>query len=365
MHRLTTQVDYFLQVVRIDEDPVWPRDESELVIGSQNLGSGHVQYWAYPKNLGKNKTDIPEAEVLAQENFAPKPAILVNQIKGLGSDGKELELILIKDGHAWARTLSSLANLEDNITSILELSKDKFDLVVEHFMTTSNVSPETEDILDNLEKGEVEEDNDQLMVQETEVRMESGELKIEEEDGQEIPHLLHHDQQSNIYSPNYQSLSKTSSTPSSEKPLAKLVLVLPILIILGGFLGVLNFREEIIGGFKPKTPTLTPTPVPTLTPTPTPSLDRSNYKIRVLNGTSKAGAAGVLGKKLEEQGWKIEKVGNFTNFNNPQTYIKVKKELDMVVSTLVEDLSSEYEATLSGQLKDTELVDVEVVIGKK
>lgn len=366
-------LDYFLQVVREDEAPVWPRDENELVIGSQPLPGSLIQYWAYPKGEGKDPNDPPKAEILASEHPAPKPAILINQVKGLGEGGKELELILVKNGHAYAQTLSSLSNLEDNIGSILDLAKKRYDLSLEHFMTTSSVSPKVEEILDNLEKGEEKEESVYHLTQE--------ESEVKDE-AMEIPHL-----HQRIKSATFDISHSKPHTPHGRPQITitlpvfhlsflspTIILIAVLIFVLGGglILGQRIFNKNSLSNklsFLPfvqkevKVETI-PTISPTHTPTPVPGVIRSKYQVRVLNGSSKAGAAGVLGNNLESRGWQINKVGNYINFSNTQTFIKAKDGLSEAAKALVEDLKGEYEATISGILKEDDSVDLEVVIGR-
>src|SRR5688572_6782769 len=145
---------YYLEVVKKGaSEPEWPRPKEELVVGSQDIGD-YTQYFAYHVDLGKTPDDLPPAEIVASENPTPRAAILIDQPHPVvdGSDEEVLELILSKDGHAFAHTASSLVTLEDNISRILEIAKSKFKMEVEHFMTTDRVSEAVEKKLDSLEE---------------------------------------------------------------------------------------------------------------------------------------------------------------------------------------------------------------------
>jgi len=336
--------EYFLQVVKEGEKVEWPRPEEDLVIGSQKLEGGYVQYWAYPKESGRESDDLPPAEATAQKHTIDKPTILIDR-GGKKDETSEyfLELILVKDGHAWCKTESSLENLEDNLTSILESAKQKFNIKVEHFMTTDKVPSEVEKRLDDLEQGgSIDEE---VVVGKQEVV--AGSFK-----SQQLP-------TSGIYA---------SNKPSGKiaKSYSKMWMMLPVVLILLIFGGVILFSDKSFPKFSfLASPTPTPTEIPTPTPIPTPSIDRSQIKVRVLNGTTETGLAAVLKGDLEEKGWQVVSIGNAAIFTVPQTYIKVKDGGEQAAAVMVADLSPRYEATSSANLKSTDTADLEVVIGKK
>lgn len=334
--------EYYLQVVKDGETPQWGHPEEELTVGSQPLSSGYTQYWAYPKNSNKEADDLPPAEVLARENPASKPAVIIDQV----SEDETLRLVLVKDGHAWAKTESSLSNLEDNITALLDSAKANLGISTEHFMTTSRVSESVERKLDELEEaggGEAERPG-----------------VIADEFSSQIPRSG-----TNSNSAPLAARYPVSSPPASSN---KLSLIIPALVILAVFAGVVVFKDKILAKLTPAaTKEVSTTPTPTLTPTliPTPSLDRSQYKIRVLNGTKKTGAAGVLGDELKGLGWEILSVGNAVKQSESQTLVRVKPDLDKVAETLISDLAEDYQATVSSNLKTSDKADAEVVIGKE
>ncbi len=139
---------YYLEVVKDGQDPEWPVSEEQLVIGSQPLDGGYTQYWAYPKEEGADPQQLPEAEELAKQYLAAQPTLLVHQ-----PSPKLIELLITNKGHAWARTESSLANLEDGIHELLDFAKKRFTIDIEGFMTTKNVTPEVEKKMDEMESG--------------------------------------------------------------------------------------------------------------------------------------------------------------------------------------------------------------------
>lgn len=323
--------EYYLQVVLAGEKPVWPHDEGDLIIGSKQLEEGFVQYWAYLKGSGKSPHTAPRAETTAAQHVVSGPIILIDQPQSSGS--AELELILSKDGHAWGKTESNVANLEDNLSSILELAHKQFQMRVENFLTTKNVTADVEKVLDDL----------------------ASETKIESS----------HPVQSN-------PLTEANVAMPRQSGSSKKWVILPIALIIIIFGAIVYFREEIIAKLNnsqasTKTETIaTVTPTPQLTPTPTPiSLDRSQYQVRVLNGTTQNGEASKLADKLKEMKWQILKVGNATNSATPKTLVRVKSKTQEAGGVMVSDLASDLSATISADLKSQDKADIEVVIGKE
>lgn len=339
-----TAVQYYLQVVREGEEPTWPVSKEELEIGSKSLGSGFIQYWAYPKISGKSADEDPYVELIASKNPTDHPAVLIDQ-SGELEDG--LELILVKDGHAWAKNETSLENLEDNISATLDFAKDKLNIDIEHFMTTDRVDPKVERKLDELEEAEEE-------------------FKGGEE------HVVSHDHPVSLAeaADNFQVPQRSRDSQSlKDKILSKLGIIIPIVLVVAVFSGVIVFRDTITGKLtsnqSSSEETIVETVSPTPTPSPTPSVDRSEVKVRVLNGTTKTGAAGALAKQLKELGWQTVKTGNAKNQATSQTLVRVKEGEETTGEVLASDLAPDLNAEVTVGLKESDTVDAEVVIGKE
>lgn len=370
--------EYYLQVVEGDPPAgglQWPRPGAELVVGSQPLEDGYTQYWAYPKESGKEADELPHAEVVASENKAEKRAVLIDQYGPAG----ELELVLVRDGHAWGKEQSSLDNLEDNISSLLDFAADKFNMGIEHFMTTNRVAWDVEERLDDLEEagGVVKEPEES---KEPEVHEEEGLEEDSPESSKGIRLARPAGSEDRFGAGRSAGMGSTGQTPyrggatgvgsyagqnnSSGSSKAWLIPVVLILVLFGG---ALFFKDTIIGSLG-GSPAPTPTPVtvaPTATPTPTPALDRSQYKVRVLNGTTKTGAATALAEGLQAKGWQILSKGNAQNQATTQTTVRVKEGSERVAETLILDLAPDLEASAGVNLTASDKADVEVVIGKK
>lgn len=106
-------------------------------------------------------------------------------------------------------------------------------------------------------------------------------------------------------------------------------------------------------------------PSPSPSPTPIPDIDRSVFRLRVLNGTTTSGLASSVADKLKALGFKIDKIGNNSNQSVAQTTIRVKPNDASLSAQLVKDLTGQFEATIGSELKSTDSYDGEVVIGAK
>ncbi len=401
---------YYLQVVKEGQEPEFP--EGDLVVGNQWLEKGYVQHWAYPAESGLAADEVPSAEKLAREYQADKPGILINQQE----DGL-LELILTNNGHAWARTESDLKNLNDNVSEMLDFAQSKFKMKVEGYMTTDNTPSEVERTLEDLdneeesknpkESKEAEESNVAEPLEPSAEELRSSESpktmplhsrpvrdsfdSFEEVEKEPVTPSMHPEDTtiSTMGSSGYRSRVEgdqpairsvfapqqtpphmphlyTSPRRSSSKK-GWVVIAIALLALGGVGYAFKGQFQPLLGGLIGTTPSPSPSPVavasPVPSPTPEPTVERSSYKIRVLNGTTKSGAAGVLGDSLKALGWKVEKTGNATNSATPKSYIRTKNGLDNVMFVLGKD--SGLTPASSSALKVNDTVDAELVIGKE
>jgi hypothetical protein len=162
---------------------------------------------------------------------------------------------------------------------------------------------------------------------------------------------------------NYSDYSNNSRSGVSKALIVILVVI--VLALIGGTAFLLRDKFSPTEVEPSPSPELE-TPVATLAPSPTPEpLDRSQYKIRILNGTSTSGLAASVSAKLKELGYQIDRTGNATNSAFPQTVVRAKDSATGLIEQLIQDLSSDYQAASSSALKSTDAVDAEVVIGAK
>lgn len=114
----------------------------------------------------------------------------------------------------------------------------------------------------------------------------------------------------------------------------------------------------------------TPTPASTTKPSSTPestplALNRSKYKVRVLNGTTTTGLAASVSAKLKDLGYQTDKFANATVSSFAQTVVRVKSSNSDLAKQLIQDLSYQFNATTSSQLIDSDTVDSEIILGIK
>ncbi len=94
-------------------------------------------------------------------------------------------------------------------------------------------------------------------------------------------------------------------------------------------------------------------------------INKSEIKIRVLNGTRSSGVAASASSKLKALGYKIESTDNATSSAYLQTLVLVKESNKELTQVLIEDLKPQYSASFSGFLSESDPADAEIIIGKK
>ncbi len=381
---------YYLQVVPSGESPVWPVPATDLVVGSQEVEGGFTQYWAYPKSTGTLISELPHAQRLASQISTPKPVILIDQ-----PSENLLELVLVKGGVAFAKTDSNITNLEDNLSEILDYGKNRFNIKIDNFMTTSRVTPDVEQKLDDLEGTEnvseaagekVDGPEEENVIpndnEEQDLANASSPIPTEvegSEDSSNAPifpdsKMNESDTFTNLRGVDPTKVFRSEPTlgglPANRKKSSNLVTWILIVILLGGLgAGGYLFRSKLTAMFngskdttKDLTASASPTPTPEATPVP---LVKSEYSLRVLNGTTTTGLAADLSDKLKQLGWTMLPVGNSADKKVAQTTVKVKEGQDRLAEEIIKDLASDYEASRGADLKDSDTADAEVVIGKK
>lgn len=95
-------------------------------------------------------------------------------------------------------------------------------------------------------------------------------------------------------------------------------------------------------------------------------LDKSEPKIRVLNGSGKAGAASSMQDLLEGKGYNVTSVGNADNYDFTTTIVRFKETFKKYSEVLLSDLSGSYSAKEGDEdLTATDSADIEVIVGTK
>lgn len=86
-------------------------------------------------------------------------------------------------------------------------------------------------------------------------------------------------------------------------------------------------------------------------PVSSPVMSKGSISLEILNGTGKAGEAGRVGKRIEELGYKVVKVGNAERAE--KTQVLIKKSLEGTLGDLFIDLSRELNVSSpSGYLEE-------------
>jgi hypothetical protein len=90
----------------------------------------------------------------------------------------------------------------------------------------------------------------------------------------------------------------------------------------------------------------------------------SDYKISVLNGSGKIGAATTAKNLLTKAGFKVASMGNAENFNFETTLIQTKSEVGAdTIAKIKDSLSSSYSAQIGKALDEAGQFDVIIIVG--
>lgn len=157
------------------------------------------------------------------------------------------------------------------------------------------------------------------------------------------------------------------NSPPPRRGASKLHLIVLLLIGVAVIGGTVYFLKT---QFKPNSQvvseaTASPTPTPAPTPTPEPEANRADFKVQVLNGTTTSGLAGEITTKLAELGYRTQKGANAPKQDYEHTLISVKEGQEVLLKTLIKDLSSQFEASSGPTLKASDPLDAQIILGKK
>ena len=170
----------------------------------------------------------------------------------------------------------------------------------------------------------------------------------------------------------------TAGTPiyqeSSNEKSAKWLWLLIILIIIGALAfaywkKIGPFAQFRLGAGQQSTEP-SPSPITFSSPTPEAStgaeLNKSEAKIRVLNGTNTSGLAASAKDFLEGKGYKVATIGNAVTRDFTKTIVKFKTSFAKYGEILVGDLSGKYSVSVDKEnLEATDSADIEVTVGSK
>ncbi len=185
---------------------------------------------------------------------------------------------------------------------------------------------------------------------------EANEPRLNRSDYSEANEPQHPARDSDLFASKYHAPPRRRST--------KLHLFILILIGLAVIGGTVYLLKSQFGSAPAPTPTPAAIETPTPVPTPTP-VERSQFKVRVLNGTTKSGLAKSVSEKLKGLGYQEDRVSNAPKQDFERTQVKVKSSAALLSEQLIKDLSPDYDASAAGELKDTDSADAEVILGAK
>lgn len=108
------------------------------------------------------------------------------------------------------------------------------------------------------------------------------------------------------------------------------------------------------------------TPEPSVFPTPESSeVDLSILKIKVLNGSGKAGGAGTLTQIVEKAGFTVASTGNAKSFDFTNTVYQLKESVSReATAKLKAALEKNYTVKLGDPLDESEDFDIVITVGK-
>jgi len=172
-----------------------------------------------------------------------------------------------------------------------------------------------------------------------------------------------------------QTVSPAPIYQESQDKNAKWLWLLIFLIIIGAlafafFRGIGPFESisPFTKGNASPTPSASPVAVssPMVEESPAADLDRSEVSVRVLNGSGVSGKAASVRDFLEELGWTVDSIGNADADDYESTEVRFKSEFEDFANLIVDDLSSDYDSSLSSdELDASASADIEVIVGTK
>jgi len=94
-------------------------------------------------------------------------------------------------------------------------------------------------------------------------------------------------------------------------------------------------------------------------------ITKKDLKIRILNGSGKAGTADSARDFLISKGYVVDSVGNANNFNYKKTVVQAKKSVDSIINLLTKDLEERYAISIGSTLAESEPFDTLIIIGSQ
>lgn len=130
-------------------------------------------------------------------------------------------------------------------------------------------------------------------------------------------------------------------------------------------LNLSKIKEQLSKQKKEKTASLSSSPAQVLaTPTPKITLDKTKFKIKVLNGAGIKGKAMEVKEILKNKGYSEILTGNASAFNYEKTELEIKDDKKEAASILISDLSENVNLKVISSLEENSSADAVLTIGK-
>ena len=127
-----------------------------------------------------------------------------------------------------------------------------------------------------------------------------------------------------------------------------------------------NESEKATSDVTPKPKVVESTPSASPSASVEEKIDKSKYKIKILNGSGIEGEAGKLSDLLKFKEYNIDSVGNANFFDFEETEVQFKISVpSKYIDSLLMDLKKDYAVIKGDVLTDDDDVDVLITVGTK
>ena len=154
----------------------------------------------------------------------------------------------------------------------------------------------------------------------------------------------------------------TTVLPTSKRGIGKLTL-LTIGLGIMGLIAFFSFKQNWLNKNKPVVP-LVQKESTTSIPTPTKALVKADFRISVLNGNGKEGAATEVEAILDTEDYRVVETGNAENYDYEQTVIRAKSSIpSKFLDGIDKLLGKTYDVVVRYDLETANKMDVVIVVG--
>jgi len=301
----------------------------------------------------KIKEKIPE--VLRDEDWDYKEIQFNFASKNEQTGGKEKEVIVFSPvKHITELLRKAKVNLNFEIEAVepVEIAQTRNANPVIGIALKDDIKGSDKDVLNiSLEKGSDEGDFKEVMGGEKPAVQEVKQNKTDDNKGEKIE-------------------VEDENKPGAKKVIFTAFLILVILTfvsVLGFFIYRDFFAKKDTAKFEP--PQITPTETPQATNTPTPeeeSIDLTQYKINVRNGSGIAGEAQSAVSLMAGIGFSQFETGNADSYGYLETEVSATEDFPQgLLEKITDVLDSEYNVSSGSAVLESSDFDVEVIVGAR